>query len=101
MTFILIISTIAVFIGYFLIAAATSYLIKKYYKEELEDDTCVDAGLMWPITLILFILVAIPLEIYDFTVKFLHSNFSNEAKERKRSESRKLVEEILNEGKNG
>ena len=66
----------------------------------MEDDMCVDAGLLWPITLIVF-LVAIPLEIYDFMEKFLHNNFSNEAKERKRSESRKLVEEILNEGKNG
>ena len=97
----LIVYIVAFVIGYFLIAAVTSYLLKKYYKEEMEDDTCVDAGLLWPITLILFILVAVPLETYDFIRKFLYNNFSNEAKERKRSESRKLVEEILNEGKNG
>ena len=78
---------------YAIIAIIVCVIVNHFYKNKNDID-CVAIGATWPIVTIVFI-CCLPFIIIDYIKDVWHNNFSKEAKEFKKENSRKIVEEAL------
>lgn len=77
------------------IIAVLVCVIVNYFDKDIHSDDCVVIGIMWPINVVIFICVFLPYIVFDSIKDIWHDKFSKEMKEHKKSEARKLVEDVL------